>query len=110
MNAADKVISFGSTMGVEANYWGKPSILLSASEYYNLGVCYLPSSIEELCEMIKADLQPLAKEGALKYAFYLLDREVRCHRANLLIYRSLNEICFQTIYTFSYDKLLYSSF
>lgn len=111
MNAADKVISFGSTMGVEANYWGKPSILLSASEYYNLGVCYLPSSIEELCEMIKADLQPLAKEGALKYAFYLLDREVRCHRANFVDISFIKRnMLFKTIYTFSYDKLLYSSF
>lgn len=111
MDAAEKVISFGSTMGVEASYFGKPSILLSASEYYNLGVCYLPGNTEELCEMIKANLQPLAKEGAIKYAFYLLDREVRCHRANLVDISFIKRnMLFKTIYTFSYDELFHSSF
>ena len=111
MDAADKVISFGSTMGVEANYFGKPSILLSASAYYNLGVCYLPVSMDELWEMIKADLHPLAKEGAIKYAFYLLDREVRCHKSDFIdISYIKRNMLFKTIYTFSYDKLWHSSY
>ena len=84
LDAADKIISFGSTMGVEANYWGKISILLSASEYYNLGVCYVPTNVQELYELIKSDLQPLNKDGAIKYAFYLLDREVRCHKSSFV--------------------------
>lgn len=111
MDAADKVISFGSTMGVEANYYGKPSILLSASAYHNLGVCYLPSSAEELYEMIKASLPPLSKEGAVKYAFYLQERDVRCHKADFVdISFTKRDMFFKTIYTFSYDRLLNSSF
>lgn len=109
--AADKVISFGSTMGVEANYFGKPSILLAASEYYHLGVCYVPNDVQELYEMIKSELQPLDKDGAIKYAFYLLDREIRCHKSDFVdISFTKRNIFSKIIYTFSYDKLFYSSF
>lgn len=110
LDAADKVISFGSTMGVEANYWGKPSILLSASGYYHLGICYIPSSEHELYEMIKSDLVPLDKMGAIKYAFYLLERDVRCHRATIVdISFTKQKILGKYIYIFSYDKLFQSS-
>ena len=110
MDAADKVISFGSTMGVEANYWGKTSILLSASEYYHLDVCYIPSSVHDLYEMIKSDLMPLDKMGAIKYAFYLLEREVRCHRATLVdISFTRRNLLGKYIYTFSYDRWFQSS-
>lgn len=110
LDCADTVISFGSTMGVEANYWGKPSILLSASEYYNLGVCYVPSDTKSLYEMIKSELLPLDKRGAIKYAFYLLEREVRCHKSKLVdISFTKRNLFSKIIYTFSYDKLFHSS-
>lgn len=44
MDNAEKVIVFGSTMGLESSYWGKPVILLSGSFYYYMNVCYIPKS------------------------------------------------------------------
>jgi hypothetical protein len=68
---ADKVISFGSTVGIEAVYWGTPSILAGVTFYQNLGGTYIPGSHDELMEMINADLPAKDKTPALMYGFYL---------------------------------------
>jgi hypothetical protein len=70
IRAADKVVTFGSTVGIEAAFWGKPSILAGISYYRNLGSVYTPVSHQELIEMLLSDLQPKNKEGALKYGYY----------------------------------------
>lgn len=64
---ADSIIVFGSTIGIEASYWGKPVILLGGAVYYFLESCYIPSSREELYKMIKSDLNPKDKLGAYKF-------------------------------------------
>jgi hypothetical protein len=69
-NAA-KVITFGSTVGIEAAYWGIPSILAGPSYYKNLGSTYNPGSHEELMNMIYGNLEPKSKEGALKYGYFI---------------------------------------
>jgi hypothetical protein len=72
MHNADKVISFGSTVGIEATYWGKPSILAGKCFYVNLGGTYNPATHQELMELILTeDLPPKDKEAALKYAYYI---------------------------------------
>ena len=48
LDASDKVVIFGSTIGLEASYWGKPVILLGCSWYYYENVCYIPKSLNEL--------------------------------------------------------------
>lgn len=68
---ADKVLTFGSTMGIEAVFWGKPSILAGQSFYRNLGGTYNPSSHEELLHLLKEDLEPKDKLPAYKYGYYL---------------------------------------
>jgi len=68
---ADKVLTFGSTVGIEAVFWGKPSILAGPSFYTNLGGTYNPTSHEELVAMTMADLPPKDKEPALMYGYYL---------------------------------------
>lgn len=71
LKRADKVISFGSTTGIEATYWGSPSIVLRTSFYYNLGSTYNPTTHEEVCELIEAErLAPKDIEGALMFAYY----------------------------------------
>jgi hypothetical protein len=40
MDSCDLVLTFGSTMGIEACYWGKPSILAGKSYYQVLGAAY----------------------------------------------------------------------
>jgi hypothetical protein len=70
--ACEKTLTFGSTVGIEAVYWGKPSILGGAGFYQDLGGTYNPSTHEELIEMLLADLPPRPKEPALKYGYYEL--------------------------------------
>jgi hypothetical protein len=71
MDSCEKSISFGSTAGIEATMWDKPSILVGSSFYKGLGSTYEPSSPEKLFTMIKSYLNPLPKAGALKYGYYM---------------------------------------
>ncbi len=66
----EKVLAFGSSVGIEAVYWGKPSIQAGKSYYYDFDATYKPASHEELIEMINADLEPLLKTPALVYGHY----------------------------------------
>lgn len=69
MNQCNKILTFGSTMGIEAAYWNKPSILV-ASGFYNDESVYIASSYEEAYSLIKSDLKPKSNLGALKYGYY----------------------------------------
>lgn len=71
LREAEAVFSFGSTMGIEAVYWGKPSIQLGPSMYAQLGGTYVPHSMEELRALLSRKLQPQDREGALMFAYYL---------------------------------------
>lgn len=68
---ASVALSFGSTMGIEANFWGVPSVLAGMCYYRDLGGTYNPVSTEELPELLKKRLSPLPKEAALMYGYYL---------------------------------------
>ena len=77
LDAAEKVIVFGSTMGVEAAYWGKPTILLAGAFYHELDVCYAPKTPEEIYPLIECkDLPPKARDGAIKYGYYILNHSL----------------------------------
>ncbi|MBE9039447.1 class I SAM-dependent methyltransferase [Oscillatoriales cyanobacterium LEGE 11467] len=67
---SSKVVTFGSTMGIEAVYWGIPSILAGQSFYRNLGGTYNPKTHEELLELLYAKLPPKEKTAALMYGYY----------------------------------------
>lgn len=70
IDSADVVVTFGSTVGIEANFYGKPSILLGHAVYEDTGACYRPRSHEEFVTLINSELIPLPKTGALKYGYY----------------------------------------
>ncbi|HET7361207.1 MAG TPA: hypothetical protein VFI78_04665, partial [Salinimicrobium sp.] len=72
IDSAAKVLTFGSTLGLEANFYGKPVILLGKCFYYFSSVAYTPKSKEEALELIDADLKPLPKINAVKFGFYFL--------------------------------------
>ncbi|MFZ4632234.1 MAG: capsule biosynthesis protein [Patescibacteria group bacterium] len=72
LDAAEKIIVFGSTIGVEAAYWGKPVILLSETFYSYLNICYRPQSIDEMRIMILADLKNKEALPAIKYGFFIM--------------------------------------
>lgn len=72
IEACEKVIAFGSSTGIEAAYWKRPSILYGRAFYEGLGSVYQPKSFQELVLLIDlADLQALSQEGALKYGYYM---------------------------------------
>ena len=72
LDASEKIITFGSTVGVEAVYAKKPSILLNTSLYVGLNITYFPNNHSELFKMIDDYLKPKDILPALKYAFYRL--------------------------------------
>jgi hypothetical protein len=70
MDVCEKVISFGSTMGIESVFWGKPSILAGRSLYEDIGGCYIPKDHAEMIDLINHHLDPLPNLGALKYGYW----------------------------------------
>lgn len=76
MDAADKIIVFGSTTGAEAAYWGKPVICLAAAFYKDLKVTYKPDSIDKLWNLIDSKkLPPLEGKKALPFGFYFMSSD-----------------------------------
>lgn len=51
-DSADIVVVFGSTMGVEAAYWGRPVILLGPSVYAGMGIASEPNNSDELAALL----------------------------------------------------------
>ncbi|MFZ3384850.1 MAG: hypothetical protein WA144_13080 [Candidatus Methanoperedens sp.] len=70
IDACEKVITFGSTVGIESVYWGKPSILAGRSVYEDLEGCYIPKDHEEFIHLINDHLNPLSNLGAMKYGYF----------------------------------------
>jgi hypothetical protein len=71
MDAADKVLSFGSTVGIEATYWGKVSILAGRCFYENLDAVHVANSHAEVMSLLAQDLLPCSRTNALKYGYYM---------------------------------------
>ena len=76
MEAADKVITFGSTMGIESTFWHKPSISIGFAFYRFLDVVYTPNSIEELWKLLDdKSLKPLDYRRCLPYGYYFMSNK-----------------------------------
>jgi hypothetical protein len=66
---AQAVITFGSTVGVEATYWRRPSILMAPSMYDELNVAIFVRDEDALISAIASrHVHPI--EGALMYGYY----------------------------------------
>lgn len=69
--ACDVVVSFGSTIGIEAAYWDKPSILLGRCIYESSGSVYVPRSHDELIALLRQKSLPsLLSLGAKKVGLF----------------------------------------
>lgn len=107
MDACDKVVTFGSSTGVEASYWGKPSILVGRSFYEMTGACYHMKSRDELVSAINSELPAKDRLGALKYAYFVLDRQYSVDESNIDIdvrYRHMRWDFFYTSYFKVHDS------
>jgi hypothetical protein len=66
----DVVLTFGSTVGAEASFWRRPSVLAGRAAYEGVDCCYLPRSHDELLQLLTSDLAPKPEQGALKYSYW----------------------------------------
>jgi hypothetical protein len=64
------VVTFNSTMGIEATYWGIPSILCSNAIYERFDIAYQPSTHDEVIKLILSDLKPIKSIDVLKIGYY----------------------------------------
>jgi hypothetical protein len=70
LEQSDLVLSFGSTIGIEATYYGKPSILWGVAYYEDSGGVYDISSLNELENLLTKNLKSKPYETSLKFAFH----------------------------------------
>jgi len=76
MEVCDTVLTFGSTMGIESAYHGKPSILVGRAPFEDLGSCYTPTSHSEVIKLLNdRSLAPLDNHGAVKFGHYMIARD-----------------------------------
>jgi hypothetical protein len=68
--ASDTVATFGSTIGIEAVFWNRPSVLLGPSFYHDLGGTYQPATHQAAVELLTQTLPPQSRQGALMYGFW----------------------------------------
>lgn len=70
---SDLVIVYGSTMGVEAAYLGKPVIVIGDAIYKGFDCAYEPSSLKELDNYLPLKrLEPKATKNVLPFGYYYL--------------------------------------
>lgn len=76
MKNCDIVISFGSTIGIEATYSRKISIMLGKSFYSGMDAVFEPQSYDELFSLINnfKQLSPKPIENTYPYAYYVSNR------------------------------------
>lgn len=72
IKSSDKIISFGSSTGIEAVYLGTPSVLLGNCYYKNLNGTYNPTTHDEAVQIIQQKLDPKDKIAAYQFGFYIL--------------------------------------
>lgn len=64
------ILTAGSTIGIESVMLGKPAISFVRTYFDRLDSVYLPSSEDELIQLLKSDLKPKSKTGALIYGYW----------------------------------------
>lgn len=77
VTASHTVVSFGSSVGIEAVYWGRPSVLLGPCYYSFLQGTYQPRDHDEVIELLTHPLEPQDKTAALVYGYWLQTRGIR---------------------------------
>jgi hypothetical protein len=70
MQSADAVLTFGSTMGIEAAFWGKCSILAGPADYEKLGSVHVMESHEQVLSTLMTIPAPKERLGAIQYGYY----------------------------------------
>lgn len=75
MDHMNKIVGFGSTMGIESIYWGKPVINLGPALYSYDDICYEPKDLQEFDHLLVADLKPKYNDAVIKYGAFSMNQE-----------------------------------
>lgn len=75
MDNMNKIVGFGSTMGIESVYWGKPVINLGPALYSYDDICYEPKDLADFDRLLTADLQPKYNDSVIKYGAFSMNQE-----------------------------------
>ena len=71
MKSSTSTVTFGSSVGMEAVFWDRPSVLLGPCLYQNLGGPLRSSSHQHTIELLCRDHEPASdKTGALMYGHW----------------------------------------
>lgn len=70
MEWSDLVITFGSTVTVEACWMGKPVIMLGPGYFDELNVAFTPRNQQEFNDLLLRDLPPGDRTNAARFAWY----------------------------------------
>jgi maleylacetoacetate isomerase/maleylpyruvate isomerase len=70
IEASDVVTTAGSTVGIEAVFWGKPAIVLGPTTYDDLEAVYKPKNDQELINLLSIKNLAVRPESALPYGYY----------------------------------------
>lgn len=114
LDKADKVITFGSTMGIEATYAHKPSICLGPTIFDMLNVVYKPKSIEDLWNYIdNKNLKDIYSDKVLIYGYFFMAIYNAIIRDNLKYIegrRLIYKIFGRNMSVYTYEKILGSNY
>jgi hypothetical protein len=70
INLADKIITFGSTIGAESSYLQKPVISLAPAQYDEFDITYRPKTIIDIIELLKnSNLKPKKLINVFRFGF-----------------------------------------
>ena len=74
MREAYRVITFGSTTGIEATYMCKPVVALCPNWFSGMDVSYNPVSVEEADRLVlTGDLRPRPQLEAIKFGYFIMN-------------------------------------
>lgn len=73
LDSSDAIVTFGSSIGIEATFHGKTSILLNHAIWDEFDIAYIPKDKNTFFSMCKDTLTPKPKENTYPIALYLLE-------------------------------------
>lgn len=103
----DKIVVFGSTMGIESVYWKVPTINLGPALYSYDNICYEPKNLDDLKQMLVDKLKPKYNEAVIKYGAFSMNQDPVIIPTRYLDFQSTTRKLFAIPYkTFPYINFL----
>lgn len=73
IDISDYVLTFGSTVGLEATYWGTPSFLAGRALWEDSDVAYITRTPDDVVSFVSAEVTPKSKDNAIVVGSYYMD-------------------------------------